>query len=271
MGNSLIKKTTVSSDNELKQYLMNQANSYERLYHYTTYEALLSIIKGKCFRLSRLDLLNDKAELKLGQHNEMIKHYVMSFTREKEYVSMWAMYGKTNGIKLRLDFDGKNFFNKKAKIYSDSEKHTLINKYTTKKLFELEPGNYREPIQFSDIAYLDKTSNTIKHNTRPFKGLSVNEKIIDSITGFVKYDAWEFEKETRLKVQLSKDNYSTDKELPEYIYYSIPDDLIRSFHVTYNPWMSQILKEEIQKSLSRICGYEIQCDDSADDGEISVL
>lgn len=271
MGKTSIKKSCVFSANDLKQYLINQANSNERLFHYTTYEALLSIIKGKCFRLSRLDLLNDKAELKLGYHDEIIKNYVMSFTREKEYVSMWAMYGKTSGIKLRLDFDRKILLKDKVEMYYDSAKTIPLSYYSSRKLFQLDSIYDQKPIQFSDIAYLDKTSRAIKHNGGPFKELLVDKKLIESLSGFIKYDAWEFEKETRLKVQLNENRYNTDKKLPEYIYYSISDDLIRSFHVTYNPWMSPILKEEIQKSLSRICGYEILCDDSADDGEISVL
>ena len=104
-----IAKKDVKTVNDLQCYLQEQTNKADRLYHYTTYESLLCILKNKCFRLSRMDLLNDKAEIKLGKSNEHIRNYIMSFTREKEYVSMWAMYGKASGIKLRLDFPKEQF------------------------------------------------------------------------------------------------------------------------------------------------------------------
>lgn len=270
MDKKSIKKNEVYSSEDLLVYLSDKAKENKRLYHYTTYEALLSIIKGRSLRLSRLDLLNDKAEQKLGYHDERLKNYVISFTQEKEYVSMWAMYGKASGIKIRLDFDTKCFRNCINDFYFDSDKKNRLSFYHVNALFG--KGDASEPIRFSDVAYLDKANMILKHNTRSFSSdLYVDRNLIDKLTGFVKYDAWEFEKETRLKVQLNEDRYSIDRKLPEYIYCGITEDLIRSFHVTFNPWMTPILKEEIRKSLHGVAGFEIECSDSVDDGEITEL
>ena len=270
MERKTIKKAEVYSSDDLLSYLSHQAVNNKRLYHYTTFEALLSIIKGRTFQLSRLDLLNDKAEQKLGFHDEIIQNYVISFTKEKEYVSMWAMYGKASGIKIRLDFDTKLFVINLNSFFYDSDKKNKLIISRVRNL--LGPGYTYEPVKFSDVAYLDKKIMELKHNTKPFsKNLSVDNKLIEKLTGFIKYDAWEFEKETRLVVQLRDDQNTIDRKLPEHIYCEITDDLIRSFQVTFNPWMTPLLKEEIRRSLENIAGFRIECRNSNDDGEISEL
>lgn len=125
-------------------------------------------------------------------------------------------------------------------------------------------------VVLSNIGYIDKKANKIKHNTNPFDFLP-SKYDLGLLTGLIKYDAWEFEKETRLKIQLSGDRTLKDYGYPEHIYYNISDELIKSFHITFNPWMSSNLKKEIRKSLNDLSGYELLYNDSDDDGEISEL
>lgn len=87
------QKRQVFTVEELKQYLRQEAKSNKRLCHYTTFKSIIEIIKNKSLQLTRLDLLNDKAEKKLGFHDDSFENYIISFTQEKEYISMWAMYG----------------------------------------------------------------------------------------------------------------------------------------------------------------------------------
>lgn len=261
-----ILKGQVFSLNDLKQYLRQEAKSNKRLYHYTTYESIIEIIKNKSFQLTRLDLLNDKAEKKLGFHDDSFENYVISFTQEKEYISMWAMYGKASGIKLRLDFDNAIFKNISPSIYTNPETMAMQHFYDKADLWDMDNPN----VVLSDIGYIDKRANKIKHNTNPFDFLP-SKYDLSSLTGLIKYDAWEFEKETRLKIRLSGDRTLKDYGYPEHIYYSISDELIKSFHITFNPWMSNNLKNEIRKSLNALSGYELLYSDSGDDGEVSEL
>ena len=123
-----MNKKDVQMSEDLQIYLQECAEKSDRLYHFTTLESILCIIRNHSFRLTRMDLMNDKAEKNLGNQRDQSKNYVMSYTRDKEYVSMWAMYGNPSGIKLRLDFDRRalqrcindNFF-------FDSEKNNLID------------------------------------------------------------------------------------------------------------------------------------------------
>ena len=261
-----IQKRQVFSVKELKQYLRQKAKANKRLYHYTTYESIIEIIKNKSFQLTRLDLLNDKAEKSLGFHDDSFENYIISFTQGKEYISMWAMYGKASGIKLRLDFDNTIFKKLPPIIYKNGKTKNTQKIYDAVDLWDMD----NPTVVLSDIGYIDKRANKIKHNTNPFD-FSLSKYDLDLLTGLVKYDAWEFEKETRLKIQLSGDRTLRDYGYPDHIYYVITDELIRSFHITFNPWMSSNLKDEIRKSLNNLVGFELSYSDSDDDGEVSEL
>ena len=145
-----INKGDVRTVHDLQIYLQERTSAAERLYHYTTYESLICILKNKSFRLSRMDLLNDRAEQKLGRIDEQSKNYIMSFTRDKEYVSMWAMYGKPSGIKLRLDFNRKLLVKAiNNNFFMDSLKTKKINLYSSQ-----SPEMFtKKDFLISDIVY----------------------------------------------------------------------------------------------------------------------
>lgn len=260
---SSLKKDDVSNAIELFQYINKKG--VDRIYHYTTFESLITIIKNRSFRLTRLDLLNDKAEQTLISGFETDQNYIISFcNNEKEYVSMWAMYGKSSGIKVRLDFSSKN-------IEQNSFDNYFFDANLTKNI-PIKSGKgmpfLDRDIQVSDVVYLDKDKNSIKHNTNPFLKLSVDESLKKQLSGFLKYDAWEFEKERRLKVTLNDDH---QKNSPQYIFLKLPDDFFSDFSVTYNPWISMLLQEELIKTLNRVAGREVTQKRSSNYGEISEL
>ena len=266
-----INKVDVHSVNELQIYLQEKSVSAERLYHYTTYESLICILKNKSLRLSRMDLLNDKAEQKLGRLDEHTQNYIMSFTRDKEYVSMWAMYGRPSGIKIRLDFNRKLFVDAiNNNFYFDSLKTRKIMLYSSK-----NPEMFaKKDFLISDIVYFDKKTKELRHNENGFKNISAANDTIDKMTGFIKYDVWEFERETRLRVKMHNgfNNITNSMDnVPKYVYAGISDDLIKDFHITFNPWLSNDMKEEIKKSINSLVGFEIKCDSSQHDGEITDL
>ena len=256
-----INKTDVRNIEDVRLYLKEQAKKSKRLYHYTTYESLLAILFSNTFRLSRMDLLNDKAEKKLGINDERMQNYSISFTQEKEYVSMWAMYGKPSGIKIRLDFDRSLLVNDKTQLYFDGERKNRI--YYSKPLFEIKSTADRTVL--SDVVYFDKENGILKHNTKPFPNLSFDSSQTSQLTGLIKYDAWEFEKETRINVKLDKEQI---EDYPEYIFIGFDNELVSSFKITFNPWMSNFMKEEIKKSLNSLTGIELKYSNSTNDGEI---
>lgn len=260
-------KKDVNTVEKLQIYLQEKSAEGDRLYHYTTYEALISILKNKSFRLSRVDLLNDRAEQKLASLDKNVKNYIMSFTREKEYVSMWAMYGKPSGIKIRLDFSREILYETiKNNFFIDAELKKKISLYSTDKANIFSKKDFL----ISDVVYMDKGNKKLRHNENSFLNIYAEQYIVDAMAGFIKYDVWEFERETRLRVQIIDDrNYAL--EGPYYIYAGINENLIKDFHITFNPWISPEMKVEIQKSLNSLAGVDLRYDSSRHDGEITDL
>ena len=62
-----------------------------------------------------------------------------------------------------------------------------------------------------------------------------------------------------------------EENIPKYVFAGINEELIKDFHITFNPWLSAEMKEEIQKSINSLAGFEIKCDSSQHDGEITDL
>ncbi len=258
-----MNKSDVRNIEDVRLYLKEQAKKNKRLYHYTTYESLLAILFSNTFRLSRMDLLNDKAEKKLGINDERMQNYSISFTQEKEYVSMWAMYGKPSGLKIRLDFDRTLLFNDKTQLYFDGERKNKIS--FPKPLFDIKSSSDRTVL--SDVVYYDKEKEVLKHNTKSFSNLIFDSSHTSQLTGLIKYDAWEFEKETRFNVRLDGKAKQLE-DYPEYIFIGFDNELVSSFKITFNPWMSNFMKEEIKKSLNSLTGIELEYSNSTNDGEI---
>ena len=244
-----------------------------RLYQYTTFDSLMSIIKNKAFRLSRTDFLNDKAELKLGNSDKAKHHYVMSMTESKEYVSMWAMYGRPSGIKVRVSFSRDIFLNiiDNLKDFSGFSQKVIPEYYIDEKGFlrkaelatcDLGFVEQKETIRFANVVYYDKRKNTLNLGGRPLtRYINFDEKKIDVLTGFVKYVAWEFEREKRLLIELNDNSR-------EYIFLPINNELIHSFEITFNPWMTNEMKETIKNRLNELAGVKLKYNDSINDGEI---
>ncbi|MBQ0146466.1 MAG: DUF2971 domain-containing protein, partial [Lachnospiraceae bacterium] len=223
--------------------------------------SLISIIKNKSFKLTRTDLLNDKAEILFGDTEIHKQSYNMCFTGEKEYISMWAMYGKASGIKLRLDFPQEEFT---RDITGDCFYENEFPKINYVKLWNVPQ---MEAFSLLSVAYLDKESKTLKHNGGPFVNLKYTDYIEGSLTGYVKYDAWEFEKEIRLRTL-----YSTgDRKQPKSIFLKINQNLINQFHITFSPWLSKEMQDEIRKCLDSLAGSKLSYDESVHCGEINEM
>ena len=181
---------------------------------------------------------------------------------------MWAMYGKPSGIKIRVDFSRAIFEDAiKNQFYEDS---ALIRKIPLES--DPYPGSfYKKGFLISDVVYLDKASKELRHNERKFPSITADKIVIDEMTGFIKYDAWEFERETRLRALIHHEPTKSLLDIPKWIFAKISEDLIRDLHIIFNPWMSAEMKEEIRKSLNSLAGCNLTYDNSQNDGEISEL
>lgn len=79
----------------------------ERLYHYTTIEALALILKTRTIRLQSLDKLNDPSE-EVSQEGGLGKYvFVTCWTSEQqEFLPYWYMYGhRKTGVRISMPTD----------------------------------------------------------------------------------------------------------------------------------------------------------------------
>lgn len=271
--NNIISKEECRVFNMLQE---KARDSQDMLYHFTTFESVLSIIKSKSFRLTRKDLLNDKAEKHIG-NEELAKHqYIMSMTEEKEYISMWSMYGRPSGIKIRLGFSAKEFlkviepftnWNKFKQdvlhvLYVDGDGILIKPEDAIVNLWEMP----YESFKFACVAYLNKDTKNLEYKGKQLTTQQIDELNVSLLTGFVKYDAWEFENEIRIVINPDT-TQMREKEL-DHIFLPISDALIKTFSITFNPWMSQDMKNIVKTQLNAAANCELQYKDSNHDGEV---
>lgn len=263
--------TNIRTYEELEQFLSDYVkNSNDRLYHFTTYDSLLKIIKNKTFMLTLIGASNDRTEKLFSGETP---YYIMSYKEDNiENVNMWYMYGKKSGIKVRLDFSKEELFKcLEKKMWSYKEKgETRFSKEVD--LFGQGPF-----YTLSNVAYLskEKKKDRIDYKLgiyrKPFNSLKIQTteefKNRDGLAGFIKYDIWEAEKEVRLRI--FPWGLNPGENPPKRMFLYLTPDLIKTFHITFNPWMSLELKEEIKKSLNGLCeDFEFTFSNSAHDGEI---
>lgn len=116
------------------------------LYHYTTKESVLSILKNKTIRFRRLDALNDLIEGCCKKYAPMKKYvFISSWCADKrESIPMWSMYGQKGnisdeGVRIKVP---SNIFTKDSNGNMKSElclkkilgKWNVVNDVETKKI-----------------------------------------------------------------------------------------------------------------------------------------
>lgn len=209
----------------------------ETICHFTSFESLILILKNRSLRMSRIDLLNDRAEKQLSQCEEGELRFVTSFTGTAERVAMWAIYGGHSSLKLRLSFPRSILIQSvRDQFYFDSLKeHKITSDFISKDVCDYS----KKEFSLSDVVYFDKTKNKLR-----FNGIPVTDDIIKKLAGNIKYDAWEFENETRLSVILKQNGAKFDLS---NIYANISEELLDKLVITYNPWIEDTVYEVLTK------------------------
>lgn len=109
-----------------------QMDNGDKLYHYTTSDALINIVTNKEFWITKWDYLNDMDELRVAEEvceailkeenvdlevvktirkeiNKIIceglSFFILSFSRNKDSQLLWSNYANLDGLNLEIDFD----------------------------------------------------------------------------------------------------------------------------------------------------------------------
>ncbi len=235
-------------------------NTEDRLFHYTDFDSLIKIINSKTFKFNRSDKLNDKNEYMINEvlfdDFSEIKRYFKDYKYEEyesslkehsrfysfsmtyspyESISMWKMYGKQENLKIRIDFPRDVFDN----LFQNN--NNLCSEEGIKII------NCKPLVGSINICKLDK----IDYIKEDFDKELLIKKLVEKY-GYIKYEAWEYEKEERALVNLQRND--------KVIFLKLNDDFIKKVHVTFNPWISKEFQEILKHYLDK---YEIESSSSA--------
>lgn len=255
----------INNFDELHKRVFNKTSG--TICHYTSFESLLMILRNRSLRLTRYDLMNDIAEKQLSKCVDGESRYIISFTgTTSESVAMWALYGKHSGMKLRLECSRSSLIHTADNnFYFDPVQTDKIGLYQVDKV----ANDYtKKTFSLSDVVYYDRKRNKLRLSGKPLNEITVTDVTIKELAGTVKYDAWEYEKETRLSVILRENSRRKDIR---YVYLGLSDDFIKKLTITYSPWTSLEMIEELSKVIDTLAGFPLKHKKSELFGEIGAL
>ena len=228
--------------------------------HYTNLNALLSILRNKELKATRIDLLDDRNEgeyLKsLMEHNDSFP-YIVSLNHEKdENISLWYMYTRPEtGVRVSFTVKKRSYsfrqglidFERSVKAYPISGS---FDEYAfCPKRLETPIGIYTS---IKDVVFDDKE---VTENPATMGATATNVTALAS----TKSKEWAFLNESRIvaefrSLELCSDNSTKVFEIENYQYLMIPIhfDQIENIHITFGPWMGEELKKVIREYFSKI-------------------
>lgn len=247
------------------------------LSQYTDYDALKFIFCDRTLKLNRVDNVNDLNEKKIIAEKEIYQRvYISCFThRIDEYIPHWHMYAYNNGVRIT--------FHKKKGV-SFHELLLDVSRPITGKFADKNDSKYRWLFKPSikvpedlnkwkfDIHSLDVQYGKKFIENNPIHVSVQQSNKIDMVPlAAFKYEPWEFEEESRI-VAFARTVYDNiDFDSPNYILIPITFDNLVKISITFSPWMSDKLKDEIREFIKKQTineKIEIICKDSNFDGTI---
>lgn len=262
-----MKREEILSFEDLKEYVFQPKKG--TVCHYTAFESLIMILKNRSLRLSRYDLMNDYAEKELSKCIEGDLRYIISFAHTKESVAMWALYGKSSSLRLRLEFPIEVLLNSiDNNFFFDSEKKKKIPIFGTA---PVSADYTKKGFTYSKVVYYDKKKHSFRIEEHPQKTITVTNEMIQALAGTIKYDSWEYEKESRIAVVLHQDKVNTHQGDVKYIYAGLNDDFLSKLKIRYSPWIPEDVQIELSKTINNLAGVEVTPLKSDLHGEVSLM
>ena len=262
-----MKREEIESFEDLKEYVYQDKQG--KVCHYTSFESLIMILKNRSLRLSRYDLLNDLAEKELSKCIAGDSRYIISFAHMKESVAMWAIYGKSSSLRLRLEFPIEALLESvNNNFYLDAEKKDKISAVGAAN----ESDRYlKKNYTYSTIVYYDRKKHAFRLEGHPQKTITVSPEMIQSLAGTIKYDAWEYEKETRLAVILHPNSNMDSCDDIKYIFADLNEEFIKKLQIRFSPWIPEEVQNEMSSCINCLAGVKLKYYKSGLHGEVSVL
>lgn len=260
-SNQLIKQgnttdfKSITSYEGLIAYLRDSSRRLENrkgidgyVYHYTNLRAVLSIIDSGFWFLNNPSNMNDGLEYKHAQPEIWRNIFFSSFMMEaRESLAMWSMYAQPweSGVMVAIPINTfKNWVRNIDKVYKADPKTKQINKNTYSNREEID-------LFISNIAYCNTDCLGEDNVEITTCGNASNYILRDvanapQLIGYVKNEAWSYEKEVRLRVDLPCNKDFEALSLP------VSDEVINSMIITKGPRFQGDLISKFQNEIKRI-------------------
>ena len=239
----------ICTTENLKKYLSSSRilENDKYIYHYTNLEAALSIIKNGYWILFNPCNMNDKLEFSNYDEKDYENIFFTSFMSEqKESIAMWTMYAQPWDVGVKIAIESKAFkkwIQEIEVVYSADAKRKTVSEETT--ISVNKKNKEKSRLLIHKVAYINSDDKKI------ICGRANNKHLVDKITnteliGYIKDDAWEYEKELRLRFDvLTGQKYDA-------VAIKLTDDLISAIEIVKGPKFNGDLKEKIKEKLGNI-------------------
>ncbi len=231
-----------------------KAQKHQMFYHYTNLESLLYILSSCSFRLSLISNVNDIEEESRFMDIKKNKVFLACFSHHHdESIPLWKIYSKDN-YGLRLGFPNIDFLNSKDKYYYIAE--------GKKVKFPCENWEIRDADIF-DVEYVKDPYDHVNY----FDPLDTGAQVPYPINlGIIKRKAWDYEAETRARVYidvvkgvssllLEQKSLAPRNPFISYIFCRLTKNELEKMTITFNPFMSNLLKDLIKLAVTTYVPY----------------
>jgi hypothetical protein len=250
----------LSSLQNLEDYFACKPRQYNHsnFFHYTTAEAVESILKNKRFWLTNVQYFNDiKDSAQFPNSNDFFALCLSSGIHEN--LPMWYLYAGITGTGVRLQIKKNDIicFVEKSTYHLCRQKKTGNDWQDPTPIMELKDGETM-CCTFRDILYSRDEGEkcSLKYNTMTNYNLTNSEleAYKNKHIGFSKELIWFYEKETRLLVQLTgkakkyiEQNPETDATWRYLVTLDINESVANKLEITFAP---NITQDKLDKKLN---------------------
>jgi hypothetical protein len=249
MINKNLKFSEITNEQDLIQFLekkvketkntKNSKNNY--VYHYTNIKSVIGILKSKYWHLNTPVNMNDGLELRNSFQNVGKNIFFSSFMLEKtESIAMWSMYAQPwgEGVMIKIPVE-------KFKKWIKSELSVCLVE-DNKANLHADITRYSKYQHLKSYAVAYCLEGRRNDELVCGGGKNVNLKWVKQssrLMGYIKDHAWNYEKEVRLRVDLSTN------ELYDKIAIRIPDEVLDSIELVTGPRFEGTLLSKIHNEV----------------------
>lgn len=215
------------------------------LCHYTNVKVALAIINGGFWYIGSPKNMNDGLEYSKVDETLWSNLFFASFMiDQKESIGMWSMYAQpwNEGVMISIPSEiFKRWVKEAERVYkaNPSTKSTESEFYESPKMVSISAPR----VMYYN--HMPKEKENLFSCGRANNSILCVDNIYNEMVGYVKDDAWSYENEVRLRVDVDKDLEceAVSLKIPDYVY----DAMI----ITAGPRYKGNIEEDIRNGTSK--------------------